>query len=109
MMDRPSHSPTCGRYPVLWITLASHLADPGGRGGTAKGHRRPGPTALRAAGEVEIDIVARTEDELEQKTREAIAEAYRTPEEFDLRWVFTVDPAHAPDPAPPGETDNPIN
>jgi hypothetical protein len=65
--------------------------------------------ARHHAGEIEVDVTADSEDELEQKANEAIGKAYRVTDGFTLRWVQTADPSQPADPAPPGEPDNPLN
>jgi hypothetical protein len=65
--------------------------------------------ARHHAGEVEVDVIADTDDELEQRTNEAIGMAYHVTTGFKIRWVDTADPYLPADPSPPGETDNPIN
>jgi hypothetical protein len=64
--------------------------------------------ARHHADSVKVDVIADSEEELEQKTTEEIAEAYRMAGGFALRWVDTSDPRQSPDPSPPGETDNPV-
>jgi hypothetical protein len=64
--------------------------------------------ARHHADTVKVDVTADSEEELEQKTNEAIGEAYRMTGGFTLRWVPMADPHQSPDPSPPGETDNPV-
>jgi hypothetical protein len=65
--------------------------------------------ARHHASEIEVDVTADSEAELEQKTNEAIGRAYRTTADFTIRWVHTADPSSPADPSPPGEPDDPIN